>query len=55
MSDTPLKQIRELANELGVPIQIHLHETADEIANALAASGKQPWQRLRELELAIRN
>jgi 5-methylthioadenosine/S-adenosylhomocysteine deaminase len=51
VSDTPLKRIRELANELGVPVHMHLHETAGEIASAVAASGKRPWQRLLELDL----
>ncbi|MDB5987267.1 MAG: family hydrolase [Nevskia sp.] len=51
VSDAPLQRIRELANELGVPIHMHLHETAGEIAGAVAASGKRPWARLRELDL----
>jgi 5-methylthioadenosine/S-adenosylhomocysteine deaminase len=30
---------------------MHIHETAGEVAMALDAGGKRPWQRLKELEL----
>jgi 5-methylthioadenosine/S-adenosylhomocysteine deaminase len=51
VSDAPLLRIRELANELNVPVHMHVHETAGEVKNAIAASGKRPWTRLRELDL----
>jgi 5-methylthioadenosine/S-adenosylhomocysteine deaminase len=51
VSDAPLKRIRELANELGIGIHMHVHETAHEIEGGVQASGKRPWQRLRELDL----
>lgn len=51
VSDAPLKRVRELANELGVGIHMHVHETAAEIQGGLEAHGKRPWQRLRELDL----
>ncbi|MEW6167999.1 MAG: TRZ/ATZ family hydrolase [Pseudomonadota bacterium] len=51
VSDAPLRKIRQYANELGIGIHMHLHETAGEVALALEATGKRPWQRLRELEL----
>ncbi len=51
VSDGPMREIRKFANELGIGICIHLHETADEVEQAIAQSGKRPWQRLRELDL----
>ena len=51
VSDEPLKKIRALATELGIPVHIHLHETAFEVHSAQEASGKRPWQRLKELDL----
>ncbi|MEQ1438161.1 TRZ/ATZ family hydrolase [Fontimonas sp. SYSU GA230001] len=51
VSDAPLLKIRQYANELGIGIHMHVHETAGEVAMAVQASGKRPWQRLRELDL----
>ena len=51
VSDEPLKKIRALATELGIPVHIHLHETAFEVHSATETSGKRPWQRLKELDL----
>ncbi len=51
VSDESLSRIRILANELDATIQIHLHETAQEVSDALAESGKRPLQRLADLDL----
>ncbi|MFA5937994.1 MAG: TRZ/ATZ family hydrolase [Sinimarinibacterium sp.] len=51
VSDAPLLKIRQYANELGIGIHMHVHETAGEVAMAVQASGKRPWQRLRDLDL----
>jgi 5-methylthioadenosine/S-adenosylhomocysteine deaminase len=51
LSDEPLKKIAVLAQELDAPIQIHLHETAQEVADSLKQYGKRPSQRLMELGL----
>ena len=51
VSDAPLTKIRQYANELGIGIHMHVHETAAEVAMAVEATGKRPWQRLRELDL----
>jgi 5-methylthioadenosine/S-adenosylhomocysteine deaminase len=51
VSDVPLRKIREYATELGLSIHMHVHETAGEIAGAIEATGKRPWQRLKELGL----
>ncbi|ROH91114.1 TRZ/ATZ family hydrolase [Stagnimonas aquatica] len=51
VSDAPLTKIRAYANELSIGIHMHVHETAGEVAMAVQATGKRPWQRLKELEL----
>lgn len=51
VSDEPLQRIATLAEELQAPIQIHVHETATEVSDALASSGKRPLQRLQEIGL----
>jgi 5-methylthioadenosine/S-adenosylhomocysteine deaminase len=51
VSDSALKRIAMLAEELQAPIQIHLHETAAEIDDAIEATGKRPLARLHELGL----
>ena len=51
VSDEPLERIRILADELDVPIHIHLHETAGEVDGALAQQGLRPFARLDRLGL----
>lgn len=51
VSDAPLARIRTLADELEIPVHIHLHETREEISASLAAHGKRPLGRLGELGL----
>lgn len=51
VSDAPLLKIATFAEELDIPIHIHLHETAQEVSDALASSGKRPLQRLADLGL----
>ncbi|SDX47646.1 5-methylthioadenosine/S-adenosylhomocysteine deaminase [Allochromatium warmingii] len=51
VSDAPLQRVAELATALQVPIHIHLHETADEINNALRAHDERPFARLDRLGL----
>lgn len=51
VSDDSLIRIGTLANELDATIQIHLHETAQEISNAMAESCQRPLQRLADLNL----
>ncbi|HVC37145.1 MAG TPA: amidohydrolase family protein, partial [Gammaproteobacteria bacterium] len=50
-----LKEVRTLADELEVPVQTHLHETADEIEQSLKQYGKRPLARLAELGLLTPN
>lgn len=51
VSDEPLESIRTLADELGLQIHIHLHETKDEIQHSLGQYGVRPIQRLKDMEL----
>ena len=51
VSDASLTRIAVLANELDASIQIHLHETAQEISDATANNGLRPIQRLQTLNL----
>ena len=51
VSDGPLERIRILADELDVPVHIHLHETPGEVESAVAAQGVRPFARLDGLGL----
>jgi len=51
VADSTLKRIRQLADELDVPIHIHLHETAREIEESVATTGHRPLARLESLGL----
>jgi 5-methylthioadenosine/S-adenosylhomocysteine deaminase len=49
VSDRSLEQIVTLSDQLQIPIHIHLHETAAEIAEGMKQSGMRPLERLRKL------
>jgi 5-methylthioadenosine/S-adenosylhomocysteine deaminase len=49
VSDEPIKKVRSLADQLSMPIQIHLHETEFEVADAIEKTGQRPSERLRDL------
>lgn len=51
VSDEPLKRIAVLAEELQAPIQIHMHETAQEVSDSIANFGVRPLQRIADLGL----
>ena len=51
VSDVPFERIRTLADELDVPIHIHLHETRDEVVQSLRDYGERPLARLQRLGL----
>jgi 5-methylthioadenosine/S-adenosylhomocysteine deaminase len=55
VSDEPLQKIRMLADELGLPVHMHVHETRHEISEAIEISGKRPLQRLTDLGLVFPN
>ena len=51
VSDEPLNKIRVLADELEIPVHMHLHETAHEIQQSLEQYGQRPLQRLQNMGL----
>ena len=51
VSNAPLERIRVLADELEIPIHMHVHETADEVRQALGRTGQRPLARLHQLGL----
>lgn len=51
VSDAPLARVATLAEELDVPVHIHVHETEDEVRQAVAATGQRPLARLEKLGL----
>jgi 5-methylthioadenosine/S-adenosylhomocysteine deaminase len=51
VSNAPLARIRTLADELEIPVHIHVHETREEISASLKAHSQRPIGRLDELGL----
>lgn len=51
VSDESFRHLQRLANELDIPIHTHLHETAAEVDDAVAKTGKRPLARFAELGL----
>lgn len=51
VSDAPISRISTLAEELDIPIHMHVHETAKEVDDAVAATGQRPISRLHALGL----
>ncbi len=51
VSDDSMKRIRMLSDELDVQVHMHVHETAGEVADAVAANGQRPLARLDALGL----
>ncbi len=51
VSDEPLQKIRTLADELELPIHMHVHETTTEVSEALQKNQQRPLQRLHQLQL----
>jgi len=49
VSDAPLQKILTLSEELDIPVHMHIHETTDEVNDAIKTTGKRPLQRLSEL------
>ena len=51
LSDESFVELRVLADQLDIPVQIHLHESAAEVAKSVENTGKRPLQRLADLGL----
>ena len=41
------------AEQLEMPIHLHLHETAAEVSDAIAETSKRPIQRMKELGILV--
>ncbi|WP_029132415.1 TRZ/ATZ family hydrolase [Sedimenticola selenatireducens] len=51
VSDQPFERIRVLADELEIPIHMHVHESRDEITQGISRYGNRPIERLQQLGL----
>lgn len=51
VKDASFARIRMLADQLDVPVHLHLHETAQEVADSVQAYGQRPIARLDRLGL----
>jgi 5-methylthioadenosine/S-adenosylhomocysteine deaminase len=51
VTDAALGQIAMYSNELDVPVHMHVHETAAEVAEAEQKNGRRPLERLDQLNL----
>jgi 5-methylthioadenosine/S-adenosylhomocysteine deaminase len=51
VDDATLREVRKLADEVQVPIHMHVHETAQELADSVAQYGVRPLARLDALGL----
>jgi len=51
VADEDFVRVRRLADELEVPVHMHVHETADEVARGMAEHGCRPLARLERLGL----
>ncbi len=51
VSDAPLQRVATLAEELDIPVHMHVHESRDEVMQSLRDHEKRPLARLEELGL----
>jgi len=51
VSDANFERIRMLADQMDLPVHLHLHETAQEVADSLRDHGQRPLARLDRLGL----
>ncbi len=51
LSDEGFTELRVMADQLDIGVQIHLHETATEVENAVRETGRRPFERLDDLGL----
>ena len=55
LSDESFSALRIMADQLDVRVQIHLHETAEEVQISLRDTGRRPFQRLVDAGLVNRS
>ena len=51
VSDANFERVRMLADQLDIPVHLHLHETAQEVAQSVAQYGQRPIARIDRLGL----
>lgn len=51
VSDASFERVRTLAEQLDLPVHMHVHETRDEVDDSLARHGMRPLERLHRLGL----
>jgi len=51
VGDTSFARVRLLADQLDLPVHLHLHETAQEISDSLREHGQRPLARLQRMGL----
>ena len=51
VGDAPLARVRKLADELELPVHMHVHETRDEVAQSIKEHASRPIARLDRLGL----
>ncbi|MEX2353681.1 MAG: TRZ/ATZ family hydrolase, partial [Gammaproteobacteria bacterium] len=51
VSDQPLKKIAVLAEEMDIPVHMHVHENAHEVSQGIEQHGVTPLQRLADIGL----
>jgi len=51
VSNKPLERVATLANELELPVHIHLHETVNELSTSMQQYNAHPIQRLHDIGL----
>ncbi len=55
VSDEPLQLLHQTAEDLDIPMHMHVHETAFEVEQALAQNGERPLSRLERLGVLDRH
>ena len=51
VADAEFERLRRLADELEIPVHMHVHETAGEVARQVAEDGRRPLDRMADLGL----
>ena len=51
VTDKGFERVQTYAGELDVPVHLHLHETAEEVADAVKETGERPLARMQRLGL----
>ncbi len=51
VSDAPLERVATLAEEMDLPVHMHVHETDDEVRDSLERFGRRPLARLQDVGL----